>query len=99
MEPLTPIPQEYVIKDSCSKLARCHNCYSYINCLTVVNKTHWHCMMCHSENEVTSRYANATPQPELTQTIIELDITPDAEENSLSLVSNILYNVIFVVFC
>ena len=40
-------------------------------------------MMCHSENEVIPRYANATPQPELSQTIIELDITPDAEDNAL----------------
>ena len=45
-------------------------------------------MLCHCENEVTSRYANATPQPELSQTLIELDITPDAEENTLSLVSH-----------
>ncbi|XP_063685712.1 uncharacterized protein LOC134819618 isoform X2 [Bolinopsis microptera] len=83
LEPLTQIPPECIVPESCSKLARCHNCYSYINCFTVVNKTHWHCMMCHSENEVIPRYANATPQPELSQTLIELDISPDAEDNAL----------------
>ena len=53
-------------------------------------------MMCHSENEVIPRYANAAPQPELSQTLIELDIMPDAEDNALCPVSFKLLLEIYV---
>ena len=52
--------------------------------------------MCHSENEVIPRYANAAPQPELSQTLIELDIMPDAEDNALCPVSFKLLLEIYV---
>eukprot|EP00116_Pleurobrachia_bachei_P005746 sb/3466008/ len=84
LEPLITLPKECMVDDLSSSLDRCHNCYSYINCFTTVNKTHWHCMMCHTENEVTARYSNNAKHPELTQTLVEMNIPPDAEDNSIA---------------
>ncbi len=69
-------------------IARCTNCFAYINPFVTFSRRSWKCTVCHGNNDLSGeRYANLTAQqrdqmPEFRQPLIEYSMDdPDAEDD------------------
>jgi len=72
-----------ICSTTAGKIARCSDCFAYINPLVKFSKFGWQCSLCYCYNNLTQRYKSCDPRnlPEIAQKYIEYEIGEEDEDD------------------
>lgn len=76
VQPYAPLDNESKNQLHLSEIARCENCFAYINSYVTFSRKKWRCNICGERNDVTERYATSDNRMQL----------PELKENCLDFI-------------